>query len=142
MRVITPPRRRSKASLVFKDVYFSYEQGSQVLEDISFEVKPGQVVALLGSTGSGKSTLVNLLPRFFEYTRGSIRLDGVELNRYPRRFLRQNIGFVEQEPFLFSRSIRENITYGVGKDIPQEDIEQAARAAAIHDVIRGRAGRV
>ncbi|MEM5776595.1 MAG: ATP-binding cassette domain-containing protein, partial [Anaerolineaceae bacterium] len=117
------------------DVHFAYEEGTQALEDISFDVKPGQVVALLGSTGSGKSTLVNLLPRFFEYTSGSITLDGVELNRYPRQFLRQNIGFVEQEPFLFSRSIRENITYGVGKDIPQADVEQAAKAAAIHEVI-------
>jgi len=76
-----------------------------------------------------------LLPRFYEYTQGSILLDGIELNRYPRRFLRQNIGIVEQEPFLFSRSIRENITYGVGKQVTQEEIENAARAAAIHDVI-------
>ena len=124
-----------KGNLAFKNVYFKYEEGSQALEDISFEVKPGQVVALLGSTGSGKSTLVNLLPRFFEYTQANIELDGVELNHYPRQFLRQNIGFVEQEPFLFSRSIRENITYGVGNNIPPAEIEQAAKAAAIHDVI-------
>ncbi len=124
-----------KGALAFKDVHFKYEEGSQALEDVSFDVKPGQVVALLGSTGSGKSTLVNLLPRFFEYTSGSITLDGVELNRYPRQFLRQNIGFVEQEPFLFSRSIRENITYGVGKEISQDEVEKAAKAAAIHDVI-------
>ena len=66
--------------------------------------KPGQVIALLGSTGSGKTTLVNLLPRFYDYTQGQILLDGVELNRYPRRYLRQHIGIVEQEPFLFSRT--------------------------------------
>ncbi|MRR30002.1 ATP-binding cassette domain-containing protein, partial [bacterium] len=119
----------------FKNVAFSYEEGSQALEDISFIVQPGQVIALLGSTGSGKTTLVNLLPRFYEYTTGSVLLDGIELNRYPRRYLRQHIGIVEQEPFLFSRSIRENITYGVGRDVPQEEIETAARAAAIHDVI-------
>jgi len=75
------------------------------------------------------------LPRFFEYTKGSIKLDGVDLKQYPKRFLRKQIGIVEQEPFLFSRTIRENITYGVGDQIPQEEVEQAARAAAIHDVI-------
>ena len=106
-----------------------------VLQDISFHCKPGQSMALLGSTGSGKTTLVNLLPRFYEYTAGRILLDGVELNRYSRRYLRRQIGIVEQEPFLFSRTIRENITYGVGRDVPQEEIEAAARAAAIHDVI-------
>jgi ATP-binding cassette, subfamily B, bacterial len=119
----------------FKDVGFEYEAGSPVLEDINFEVKAGQVLALLGSTGSGKTSLVNLLPRFFDYTHGTITLDGIELKRYPRRFLRQQIGIVEQEPFLFSRSIRENITYGVGRDVSQEEVESAAQAAAIHDVI-------
>ena len=90
---------------------------------------------LLGSTGSGKTSLVNLLPRFHEYTGGSILLDGAELKDYSREYLRKQIGIVEQEPFLFSRSIRENITYGVGRDVPQEEIERAAKAAAIHDVI-------
>jgi ATP-binding cassette subfamily B protein len=92
-------------------------------------------VALLGSTGSGKTSLVNLLPRFHEYTDGHILLDGAELKNYPREYLRKQIGIVEQEPFLFSRSIGENITYGVGRDVPQEEVEAAARAAAIHDVV-------
>jgi len=95
------------------------------------------VIALLGSTGSGKTTLVNLLPRFFDYTGGRILLDGIELNRYPRKYLRQQIGIVEQEPFLFSRSIRENITYGLDREVSQEEVERAAMAAAIHDVILG-----
>jgi len=129
------PDKPIKGELIFKHVDFQYCEGAQALSDIHFTCKPGQVIALLGSTGSGKTTLVNLLPRFYEYTQGSILLDGIELNRYPRRFLRQNIGIVEQEPFLFSRSIRENITYGVGKQVTQEEIENAARAAAIHDVI-------
>ncbi|HWR67208.1 MAG TPA: ABC transporter ATP-binding protein [Bellilinea sp.] len=129
------PADGPKGLIEFKNVGFSYEEGSQALEDISFSVQPGQVIALLGSTGSGKTTLVNLLPRFYEYTTGSVLLDGIELNRYPRRYLRQHIGIVEQEPFLFSRSIRENITYAVGRDVPQEEIEAAAHAAAIHDVI-------
>jgi ATP-binding cassette subfamily B protein len=105
------------------------------LEDISFRVRPGQRVALLGATGAGKTSLINLLPRFYDYTSGQILLDGVELKNYSRRFLRRHIGIVEQEPFLFSRTVRENIVYGVGHDVPQEQIEAAARAAAIHDVI-------
>ena len=129
------PKDGPKGQIEFKNVGFSYEEGSQALEDISFMVQPGKVIALLGSTGSGKTTLVNLLPRFYDYTTGSVLLDGIELNRYPRRYLRQHIGIVEQEPFLFSRSIRENITYGVGRDVPQEEIEAAARAAAVHNVI-------
>jgi len=129
------PQGNLRGEMAFKGVGFVYKEGNTALEGIDFEVKPGQVVALLGSTGSGKTTLVNLLPRFYDYTHGQVMLDGVELNRYPRRYLRQQIGIVEQEPFLFSRSIRENITYGVGREISQEEIEKAARAAAIHDVI-------
>jgi ATP-binding cassette, subfamily B, bacterial len=129
------PTEILKGDLVFKNVSFGYDHTNAVLEDISFYCKPGQVIALLGSTGSGKTTLVNLLPRFYDYTEGSILLDGIELTRYSRRYLRGQIGIVEQEPFLFSRSIRENITYGVGREVSQEEIEAAAKAAAIHDVI-------
>jgi len=89
----------------------------------------------LGSTGSGKTSLVNLLPRFYEYTSGKILLDNIELSQYSRQFLRSQIGIVEQEPFLFSRSIRENICYGVGSSVTDEEVQSAARAAAIHDVI-------
>jgi len=124
--------------LIFEDVSFMYSDGKEeVLKNVSFKVKPGQAVALLGSTGSGKSSLVNLLPRFHEYTGGRILLDGVELKDYPRAYLRKQMGIVEQEPFLFSRSIRENITYGVGREVSQEEVERAAKAAAIHDVILG-----
>jgi ATP-binding cassette subfamily B protein len=113
-----------------------YSDGkSDALKNISFHVKPGQAIALLGSTGSGKTSLVNLLPRFHEYTGGRILLDGVELKDYSRAYLRKQIGTVEQEPFLFSRSIRENITYGVGRDVSDEEVERAAKAAAVHDVI-------
>ena len=113
-----------------------YSDGkSDALKNISFHVKPGQAIALLGSTGSGKTSLVNLLPRFHEYTGGRILLDGVELKEYSREYLRRQIGIVEQEPFLFSRSIRENITYGVGRDVSDEEVERAAKAAAVHDVI-------
>jgi ATP-binding cassette, subfamily B, bacterial len=131
------PQGNLRGEIHFQHVDFEYESGSPTLNDISFSCQPGQVVALLGSTGSGKTSLVNLLPRFYEYTRGSILLDGVELNRYPRRYLRQQIGIVEQEPFLFSRSIRENISYGTNREVTQEEIEKAAKAAAIHSVILG-----
>jgi len=130
------PKAPAKGEIVFEDVSFMYSDGKDhVLKNVSFRVRPGQAVALLGSTGSGKSSLVNLLPRFHEYTGGRILLDGVELKDYPRAYLRRQIGIVEQEPFLFSRSIRENITYGVGRDVSQEEVERAAKAAAVHDVI-------
>jgi len=125
-----------KGDIVFENVSFIYSDGkANALKNISFHVKPGQAIALLGSTGSGKSSLVNLLPRFHEYTDGRILLDGVELKDYSRATLRRQIGIVEQEPFLFSRTIRENISYGVGRDVTQEEIERAAKAAAVHDVI-------
>jgi ATP-binding cassette subfamily B protein len=129
------PSDNVRGEIVFRDVGFEYDAEIPVLKDISFRCEPGQVVALLGSTGSGKTSLVNLLPRFYDYTSGSLTLDGVELEEVPRQFLRQQIGIVEQEPFLFSRSIRENITYGVGRDVTDAEVEAAARAAAIHDVV-------
>jgi ATP-binding cassette subfamily B protein len=129
------PPSTLRGAIEFRNVSFEYDASAAVLHEISFRCEPGQVVALLGPTGSGKSSLVNLLPRFYDYTGGVLLLDGVELRAYPRKFLRQHMGIVEQEPFLFSRTIRENITYGVGRSVPQSEIEAAARAAAIHDVI-------
>jgi ATP-binding cassette subfamily B protein len=131
------PEGRVQGKVAFDHVSFRYDgEDGQVLDDISFSVEPGQAVALLGSTGSGKTSLVNLLPRFYEVTEGKLTLDGVELKEYPRTILRQQIGIVEQEPFLFSRTIRENITYGVGRQVHDQEVEEAARAAAIHDVIQ------
>ena len=124
-----------KGEIIFSHVSFEYEQNDRVLHDINFKIDAGKVVALLGSTGSGKTTLVNLLPRFYDYTNGEILLDGKDLRCYSRRFLRQEIGIVEQEPFLFSRSIKENIAYGVDREMTREEIEQAAKMAAVHDVI-------
>ncbi len=124
-----------KGAVQFKNVCFEYEKDNPILNDVSFECSPGQVVALLGSTGSGKTSLVNLLPRFYDPTAGMVLLDGINLCEYNRLSLRENVGIVEQEPFLFSRTIRENITYGVGRDVTDEDVFEAARVAAIHDVI-------
>jgi ATP-binding cassette subfamily B protein len=111
------------------------QQPVTVLHNISFHGLPGQVIALLGSTGSGKTSIVNLLLRFYDYDRGSIRLDGHELRDCSAAELRCQIGIVEQEPFLFSRTIRENIAYGAGRPVTDEEVEAAARAAAIHDIV-------
>jgi ATP-binding cassette subfamily B protein len=131
------PSGRLRGELDFKGVGFSYDSATAILRDVSFHCEPGMSIALLGSTGSGKTSLVNLIPRFYDYTAGRILLDGEELTLYQRHALRRQIGIVEQEPFLFSRTIRENITYGVPGSPRQEDIEGAARSAAIHDVILG-----
>jgi len=130
-----PPDGKIEGDILFDQVSFAYESNETVLKDISFHAKPGQIIALLGSTGSGKSTLVNLLPRFYDYTEGKLLLDGVDIKRYPRRFLRRHIGLVEQEPFLFSRTIRENITYGVERNVPDRELIAACKASAVHEVI-------
>jgi len=129
------PANGIRGAVAFHDVGFAYDGDERVLEGITFRCEPGQSVALLGPTGSGKTTLVNLLPRFYDHTSGSLTLDGVELKEYPRHALRRQIGIVEQEPFLFSRTIRENITYGVGREVTAEEVEAAARIAAIHDTV-------
>ncbi len=130
------PDGQLRGEVVFDNVRFAYAEDLPVLNGISFHLPAGKAVALVGSTGSGKTSLVNLLPRFYEY-QGSITLDGVELRDYPRRYLREQIGIVQQEPFLFSRSIRENITYGVRREVSDEELFRATKAAAVHDVILG-----
>ncbi|NDJ62986.1 MAG: ABC transporter ATP-binding protein, partial [Chloroflexi bacterium] len=127
---VPAPTSELRGDITFAEVSFAYNPQTPVLHDISFSAQAGQTVALLGATGSGKTTLMSLIPRFYEYSVGSIKLDGVELHAYPRSFLRHNIGIVEQQPFLFSRSIRENIAYGVGRPVSDEEIERVAKAAA------------
>jgi ATP-binding cassette subfamily B protein len=132
---VPPANYRLRGDIEFQNVGFEYVAENRVLHDITLHAEPGQVIALMGPTGSGKTSLVNLIPRFYDYTSGHIRLDGVELKEFPRDYLRRNIGIVEQEPFLFSRTIRENITYGVGREVTDEEVFAAAKAAAVHDVI-------
>lgn len=130
------PDGRIQGALCFNNMNFRYEgEDADVLHNISFDVKPGQKIALMGGTGSGKTSLVNLLPRFYDYTDGSITLDGVELKEYTRGILREQIGIVMQEPFLFSATIRDNITYGVTRAVTDEEVYEAARMAAVHEVI-------
>ncbi len=124
-----------RGDVEFKNVNFQYNDDTPVLYDINLSVKAGQSVALLGSTGSGKTSMVSLIPRFYEYTSGSITIDGLELHDIPRGYLRGQVGVVEQEPFLFSRSIRENITFSVSRPVTEDEVIAAAKAAAVHDVI-------
>ncbi len=132
---IEPALNNLRGAIRFENVGFAYGDGAEILHEIDLVCEPGQSIALLGTTGSGKTSLVNLLPRFYDYTSGSLTLDGVELKEYSKRFLRRSIGIVEQEPFLFSRTIRENITLGVGRDVSDEEVIEAAQAAAIHETI-------
>jgi ATP-binding cassette subfamily B protein len=124
-----------RGDIRFEGVSFQYGENVPVLKELSFVCKPGQAVALLGPPGSGKTSLVNLLPRFYDYNDGRLLLDGRELKEYSRHFLRRHIGIVEQEPFLFSRTVRENITYGVDRKVDEAEIVRAAKFAAVHDVI-------
>jgi len=123
-----------RGEVTFDHVSFSYASDAPVLSDISFHVEPGQVIALLGPTGSGKSTIINLIPRFYEATEGTIRIDGIDIRTVTIESLRNQIGIVLQETLLFGSTIRENIAFG-RPDASQEEIEAAARAAAAHDFI-------
>jgi subfamily B ATP-binding cassette protein MsbA len=118
----------------FENVSFGYDPGHPVLKNFCLHVKPGEVVALVGPSGGGKTTIVNLLLRFYEPTSGRILIDGVPLNRIPLQQLRRQIGIVSQEIFLFSGAARENIAYA-SPDASDMEIVQAARAAYAHDFL-------
>jgi subfamily B ATP-binding cassette protein MsbA len=123
--------------IVFDDLTFAYEAGSgPVLEHVSFTAAKGEVIALVGMSGAGKTTLVNLLPRFHEVTTGSIKIDGVDVRHMNLRSLRNQIAMVTQENILFHDTVRNNICYGMGA-VPQEKIEAAAQAALAHEFILG-----
>ncbi len=128
------PLLKPRGEVTFDRVSFSYDAASPVLRDVSFNVEPGQLVALLGSTGSGKSTIVNLIPRFYDITGGVIQIDGQDIRDYTVASLRSHIGIVLQDSFLFTMNIARNIAYGTN-DISQEEIERAAKIAHIHDFI-------
>lgn len=131
-RPLTQPR----GQVVFEEVSFGYRDGLNVLQDICFSAQPGQVIALMGPTGSGKSSIINLIPRFYDPVAGRVLVDGVDVRELTLDSLRGQIGIVLQEPFLFSASIAENIAYG-RPNASQAEIERAARAANAHDFIVG-----
>jgi ATP-binding cassette, subfamily B, bacterial len=126
-----PPFR---GDVVFENVAFAYEQDQAVLTDLSFKANPGEMVALIGSSGTGKSTIVNLLLRFHDPLEGRILIDGEDIRRYTLKSLREQISVVLQEPMLFHRTIRENIAYG-RPEAGFEEIVNAAKAAQAHDFI-------
>jgi len=124
----------ARGQVRFERVSFAYEAVSPVLRGVDIEARPGEVIALLGPTGSGKSTVVNLLPRFYDVTDGRITIDGTDIRDVTLASLRRNIGIVQQDVFLFSATVRENIAYGA-VEASQEDIERVAQAARIDDFI-------
>lgn len=124
-----------KGEIVFDNVWFEYRPGKPVLRGLSFRVEPGKKVAIVGPPGSGKSTILKLLLRFYDFQDGKILLDGIDIRKIKIDSLRRNIGYVPQEPFIFNRSIRENIALG-NPDASMEEIVEAARIAKIHDFIR------
>jgi len=123
-----------KGDIRVEDVGFTYPNGTRVLHDISFAANPGEVIALVGLTGAGKTTLVSLIPRFYDPTIGRVTIDGVDVRKYRVRSLREKIAIVLQDPVLFAGTIADNLRYG-RLDATDQEIEQAARAAHAHDFI-------
>ena len=121
-------------NLEFRNISFAYNQGEEILKDIDFEIKPGEVVALVGPSGAGKTTIADLIPRFYEPTKGQIVLDGKDIKEIDLVSLRTQIGIVPQETILFSGTLRNNIRYG-RLEAAEEEIIEAARAANAHDFI-------
>ena len=124
-----------KGMVEFDHVTFAYPDGDEnVLEDITFTARKGETVAFIGSTGSGKSTLVNLIPRFYDVTKGAVRVDGVDVREMDEKVLRDKLGYVPQKGVLFSGTIASNISYGC-PDASSETIEKAAEIAQAADFI-------
>jgi ABC-type multidrug transport system fused ATPase/permease subunit len=118
----------------FKDVGFTYGVGSQVLADVELEVEAGQTIALIGHTGSGKTTLTALVPRFYDVTTGRVLIDGTDVRDVELESLRSEIGMISQDPFLFSATVRENIAFGKA-DATDEEVENASRLAQAHEFV-------
>ncbi len=124
----------AEGEVVFDNVSFSYNAITPTLTNVSFRIEPGQKVAVLGAAGSGKTTICNLIPRFYDPTGGTVTIDGVNVKDLTLNSLRHNVGIVFQDVFLFQTTIRENISYGAN-GVTAEQVEEAARAARLHDFI-------
>ncbi|MDP7579014.1 MAG: ABC transporter ATP-binding protein, partial [SAR202 cluster bacterium] len=125
---------RAKGHIQFEHVGFGYNQNESAISDIEIDARPGQVVALLGAPGSGKSTLVNLIPRFYDIDTGRLTIDGTDTRDITLESLRANIGFVQQDIFLFAASVRDNIAFG-REYATTEEVVEAAKVAQIHNFI-------
>ncbi len=133
--VIDDIGEKFKGNIEFKDVYFRYHDADEdILENISFKAKPGTTTAIIGGTGSGKSTLINLIPRFFDVTGGEILIDGINVKKLDLYTLRENIGYVPQKGILFKGTIKENIAFGK-KKIDKKKVEEAARISQSEEFI-------
>ena len=125
----------NKGIIEFDNVTFTYPDGEEpVLKDISFTAKKGETIAFIGSTGSGKSTLINLIPRFYDVTKGSIKINGIDVRDYDLSALRKKIGFIPQKTLLFTGSIAHNIKFGK-KNAKDEEVEHSAKIAQAYDFI-------
>ena len=122
--------------VAFEGVWFSYDGRNMVLKNIDLDVEPGKTVAILGATGSGKSSIINLIPRFYDVNQGSIKVDGTDIRGVTIKSLRKHIGIVRQDPFIFSTTLRENISYGV-ENATLDKIREAAAQAKIDEFIEG-----
>ena len=131
---VVPPPHRGPGAVRFEQVAFHYRADVPVIKNLSVSIAAGEHVALVGPSGAGKSTLLKVLMRFYDVTEGAVLLDGCDLRNLPLAYVRQQIGFVQQEPFLFNGTVRDNILYG-DLDADQERIETVARAARAHEFI-------
>lgn len=125
-----------KGKISIKDVTFRYDNKESILENFNLDIKAGKMVALVGPSGGGKTTVCNLIPRFYDYESGKIFIDGVDISTVTLKSLRENIGIVQQDVFLFTGTIRENIMYG-NPNATEEEVIEAAKNACLHDFIMG-----
>lgn len=134
---IVENKNNLKGVIEFKNVFFKYENAEEyVLEDISFKINRGETVAFIGSTGSGKSTLVNLIPRFYDVTKGEILIDGINIKDYKQSYLREKLGYVSQKAVIFSGSIADNVAYGgKSKEINSEKIKEAIKVSEAEEFV-------
>ena len=123
-----------KGEITIKNLNFSYEEGKEVIHDLSLDIKKGQVFALVGSSGGGKTTLCHLIPRFYNVPDGSIFIDGKDVNDLTAHSLRDNIGIVQQDVYLFNASIKDNILYG-RQDATFEEVVECAKMANVHEFV-------
>ncbi len=128
------PLPRLKGHIKFEDVWFGYDAEHMVLKGVNLEIRPGECVAILGPTGSGKSSLIRLIPRFYDPTKGRVLVDGYDLRDVKLRSLRRQIAILSQEPYIFAGTIKDNILFGNPK-ASMEDVVRAAKAAKIHDFV-------
>jgi ATP-binding cassette subfamily B protein len=130
-----PVSKRIEGKIEFENVSFSYTPNQEILKGINLTINPGETIAILGATGSGKTSLAHLIPKLFDASQGRILIDGIELNQYNRQQLRKQIGIVMQEPYLYSRTLAENIAI-IEPDIPMDRIESIAQEVALHETVQ------